>query len=111
VLYDLDVTDYRSWAQGLRDCGYAEDANYPAKLITIIEQYELYALNGGKRLDGTIAVEVAEQDNESSSSDRWHHRKRRNRSEQPAVQQDSEPQPSSYTSLRQGNVISSADNE
>ena len=111
VLYDLDVTDYRSWAQGLRDCGYAEDANYPAKLITIIEQYELYALNGGKRLDGTIVVEVAEQDNESSSSDRWHHRKRRNRSEQRETQEVTQQQQPAFSPMSQGRVGSSADND
>ena len=111
VLYDLDVTDYRSWAQGLRDCGYAEDANYPAKLITIIEQYELYALNGGKRLDGTIVVEVAEQDNENSSSDRWHHRKRRNRSEQRETQEVTQQQQPAFTPMSQGRVGSSADND
>ena len=111
VLYDIDVTDYRSWAQGLRDCGYAEDANYPAKLITIIEQYELYALNGGKRLDGTIAVEVAEQANESSSSDRWHHRKRRNRSEQRETQEVTQQQQPAFTPMSQGRVGSSADND
>jgi len=110
VLYDLDVTDYRSWAQGLRDCGYAEDANYPAKLITIIEQYELYALNGGKRLDGTIVVEVAEQNNESSS-DRWHHRKRRNRSEQRETQEVTQQQQPAFTPMSQGRVGSSADND
>ncbi len=113
VLYDLDVTDYRSWAQGLRDCGYAEDANYPAKLITIIEQYELYALNGGKRLDSTLAEQVIEQEEAQSSSNRWHHRKRRDRSrEANTVQQEQRPeQPSTYTPMRQGLVGSSADND
>lgn len=43
-LYELEVTDYQGWAQGLRDCGYAEDPAYPQKLVNIIEQYELYAL-------------------------------------------------------------------
>ncbi len=43
-LYDLDVSDYQGWAQGLRDCGYAEDPAYPQKLVRIIEQYELNLL-------------------------------------------------------------------
>lgn len=43
-LYDLDITDYRGWAHGLRDCGYAEDPAYPQKLINIIEQYRLNEL-------------------------------------------------------------------
>ncbi|MBQ1584977.1 MAG: glucosaminidase domain-containing protein [Muribaculaceae bacterium] len=115
VLYQFEVTDYRSWAQGLRDCGYAEDANYPAKLIRIIEQYELYAINGGKRLDGSkpIVEQVESSDNEEEqSSGRWYHRKRRDRSQQPIVQQEtSQEHQQSYTPLRQGNVLSSADND
>lgn len=113
ILYQFDVTDYRSWAQGLRDCGYAEDVNYPAKLINIIEQYELYALNGGKRLDGTLVVDVVEEDvaEETTSNDRWHHRKRRSHSAQPVVQEPSQEQPQSFTPLRQGRVLSSADND
>lgn len=47
-LYDLDVTDYKAWATGLRECGYAEDTAYPQKLIAIIEQYELYNYDTGQ---------------------------------------------------------------
>lgn len=43
-LYELEVTDYRAWANGLRECGYAEDPAYPQKLIALIEQYGLHAL-------------------------------------------------------------------
>ena len=114
VLYELDVTDYRSWAQGLRDCGYAEDVNYPAKLIRIIEQYELYALDGGMRLDGkaTATVEVIEEET-TTDSGRWHHRKRRNRdTAQAQVQQEqSQENQQPFTPLRQGYVGSSADND
>ena len=113
ILYQFDVTDYRSWAQGLRDCGYAEDVNYPTKLINIIEQYELYALNGGHRMDGTKPVRQIETDNDEQTSDRWHHRKRRDRSKsQPEVTQKAkQEQPQTYTPLRQGQVGSSADND
>ena len=114
ILYQFDVTDYRSWAQGLRDCGYAEDVNYPTKLINIIEQYELYALNGGHRLDGTKPVQQMETDNdEQTSSERWHHRKRRNRTQEDSAQQPPAEQEhqQSFTPLRQGHVGSSADND
>ncbi len=112
VLYELDVTDYRSWAQGLRDCGYAEDKDYPDKLITIIEQYELYALDGGVRLDGSKPTEQVEAEDQEQPSSRWHHRKRRNRTEQPTVQQEpAQDYPQTYTPLRQGRVLSSADND
>ena len=111
VLYQLDVTDYRSWAQGLRDCGYAEDEAYPAKLINIIEQYELYAINGGKRLDGKEVVVQVEEGIEEVVSDRWHHRKRHNRKAEQHTVQEQSPAPRPYTPMRQGGVASSADND
>ncbi len=42
-LYELDITDYKAWAHGLRKCGYATDPNYADRLIGLIETYELYA--------------------------------------------------------------------
>ena len=115
ILYQFDVTDYRSWAQGLRDCGYAEDVNYPDKLIRIIEQYELYAINGGKRMDGSMPVQASiDNDDTAPSKDRWHHRKRRNQASEPVAQQQTssqeEPQ-QTYTPLRQGMVPASSDND
>ena len=115
ILYQFDVYDYRSWAQGLRDCGYAEDVNYPDKLIRIIEQYELYAINGGKRMDGSMPVQASiDNDDTAPSKDRWHHRKRRNQASEPVVQQQTssqkEPQ-QTFTPLRQGLVPASSDND
>lgn len=37
--------DYRAWARGLRECGYATDGNYDKKLIAIIDKYELHRLD------------------------------------------------------------------
>ena len=108
VLYELEVTDYRSWAQGLRDCGYAEDVNYPSKLINIIEKYELYALNGGKRLDGRPTEQV-EEGSENTGSSRWYHRKRRHKQEQPT--EPSTEHQETFTPLQQGRVAASADND
>lgn len=41
-LFDLKITDYRGWARGLKKAGYATDPSYANRLITIIEDYELY---------------------------------------------------------------------
>ena len=41
-LFDYKVTDYKSWAHGLKKAGYATDPAYPKKLINLIETYELY---------------------------------------------------------------------
>lgn len=46
-LFELDIYDYKGWAQGLRKAGYATDPNYPSKLIKIIEDHELYLLDIG----------------------------------------------------------------
>lgn len=40
-LFKLDKDDYEAWAHGLKAAGYATDPKYPAKLIGIIERYEL----------------------------------------------------------------------
>lgn len=37
--------DYKKWAFGLKEAGYATDKNYPNKLIKIIEDYNLYSLD------------------------------------------------------------------
>ena len=40
-LFDLERTDYKGWAYGLKRAGYATDPKYPAKLIKYIEDYNL----------------------------------------------------------------------
>lgn len=40
-LFNYDVTDYKSWARGLKKAGYATDRRYPNKLISLIERYDL----------------------------------------------------------------------
>jgi LysM repeat protein len=41
-LFDYDITDYKSWAYGLKKAGYATDKKYPKRLIKIIEDLQLY---------------------------------------------------------------------
>ena len=41
-LFELDPTDYRAWAKGLKKAGYATSSTYSKKLINLIEDYELY---------------------------------------------------------------------
>jgi flagellum-specific peptidoglycan hydrolase FlgJ len=41
-LFNLGKTDYKTWAEGLKEAGYATDPQYPTKLITLIEKYQLY---------------------------------------------------------------------
>ena len=41
-LFRLDPQDYKKWAYGLKQAGYATNPNYPKLLIDLIENYELY---------------------------------------------------------------------
>lgn len=45
-LFELAITDYKGWAEGLLDAGYATNPKYPQLLISLIERYELYKYDG-----------------------------------------------------------------
>ncbi len=47
-LFKLEIKDYKGWARGLQECGYATDKAYANKLIKIIEDYELYKYDNQK---------------------------------------------------------------
>jgi LysM repeat protein len=51
-LFDLDPTDYKAWARGLKRAGYATDPDYANKLINLIEDFGL------DRYDRGVEVEV-----------------------------------------------------
>ena len=40
-LFDLELTDYKGWAYGLKKAGYATDKKYAEKLIQYVEKYDL----------------------------------------------------------------------
>ena len=40
-LFDLDITDYKGWAKGLKKAGYATLPTYATVLINLIETYDL----------------------------------------------------------------------
>lgn len=50
-LFDLRKDDYKGWAKGLRKAGYAEDPQYPTKLINIIERYGLHKYDSYRKSD------------------------------------------------------------
>lgn len=41
-LFELDKTDYKGWAKGLKQAGYATDPNYAKRLIALIEDNNLH---------------------------------------------------------------------
>ena len=64
-LFAYASDDYRSWARGLKACGYATAPDYAERLVKIIESMKLYLLdkeNGNKIYSAAkTAVENAEQ--------------------------------------------------
>lgn len=48
-LFDLDPTDYKGWAHGLKKAGYATNPRYAYNLINIIEQYDLHRFDNSKK--------------------------------------------------------------
>lgn len=79
-LFDLDVTDYKGWAKGLKKAGYATNPNYAELLIDLIEKHELYRLDldagssGGK---GSLEVKPASNPPMSETNDSGFTGKRR----------------------------------
>lgn len=54
-LFDLDPSDYKAWARGLKKAGYATAPNYHNILIKIIEDYQLYRLDHKMDLNEMVA--------------------------------------------------------
>ena len=42
VLFELKRTDYKGWAKGLKETGYATDPKYTGRILELIENYKLY---------------------------------------------------------------------
>lgn len=60
-LFELEITDYKGWARGLKQCGYAEDKQYAQKLIRVVEDNDLAFYT----IDAERAVAAYEADNGS----------------------------------------------
>lgn len=48
-LFELNITDYKSWARGLKKAGYATNSQYDKLLIKIIEENRLFVYDSKKK--------------------------------------------------------------
>lgn len=65
ALFDLEITDYKGWARGLKKAGYATNPKYAQLLIDRIELYDLTKYDKialGKMKDDNQVPEIAEED-------------------------------------------------
>lgn len=66
-LFKLDITDYKGWARGLKKAGYATDPSYANRLISLIEDYELYKYDSETKKSGSwITVRGAKSPSHSA---------------------------------------------
>jgi len=65
-LFELDQTDYKSWAKGLKKAGYATNPKYPKKLIELIELYDLDQYNTATKQ--SLIVQATPADRQKSKS-------------------------------------------
>lgn len=68
-LFQLELTDYKGWAKGLKDAGYATNPKYPELLIAIIDELKLYELDaiGSQNNLNAPALLVSNQKNSSQA--------------------------------------------
>ncbi len=72
-LFNLSITDYKGWARGLQQSGYATDRAYANKLIKLIEDYELYRFDDAKYRRGVTRKEREAIRSAESSRALWTH--------------------------------------
>jgi len=65
-LFEYQVTDYESWAHGLKKAGYATDPQYASKLIKLIEDYDLGRYDKVKDASEVASSDSGEKDEELS---------------------------------------------
>lgn len=60
-LFELPMSDYRSWARGLKEAGYAGNPRYADTLIAIIQKYDLAKYDAPAKPVSGKPAEVGEQ--------------------------------------------------
>jgi len=71
-LFQIPITDYKGWANGLKASGYASDPLYAKRLIKIIEDYQLYYLDTIKSVPTDL---IASIDNYFDKQEAKNHKK------------------------------------
>lgn len=65
-LFNYDVTDYKSWAKGLKKAGYATNPKYADLLIELIEDLELYQYDTYQNVTPGVELLVENKGQEST---------------------------------------------
>jgi LysM repeat protein len=68
-LFKLDIADYKGWAQGLKDAGYATNPKYATLIIDLIEKYKLYEYDQ-QALNPVTVVKKDDKTNNNNSNNK-----------------------------------------
>lgn len=63
-LFQLEKTDFRGWAEGLKKCGYATDKAYAVKLIELIEEHGLWIFDYAVSTQAFAVIDTPEMPTE-----------------------------------------------
>ena len=58
-LFEIKNRNYKAWAKGLKKAGYATDPNYPDKLISLIERFDLTRFDNKKKKASKVKNSIA----------------------------------------------------
>jgi LysM repeat protein len=64
-LFKLKMTDYKAWAKGLKEAGYATSSTYPQRLIDIIEKLKLHEFDLNEMQENTDKSEIVKKEVEN----------------------------------------------
>lgn len=57
-LFEFKMKDYKKWAKGLKEAGYATNPKYPSLLISLVERYELWRFDSMSEKDFPDEIET-----------------------------------------------------
>jgi flagellum-specific peptidoglycan hydrolase FlgJ len=66
-LFTLEKDNFKAWAKGLKDAGYATDPKYPDKLTSLIERYQLHRFDA-EVLGKSVLADEKSKNNSSTNS-------------------------------------------
>ncbi len=113
-LFDLDPTDYKGWAHGLKKAGYATDPAYPKKLIRLIEEYDLHQYDtkpASWAFAGKVGDRKAAKAEEKMSREEMKAAKKAERAMKRAMRIQKDTRPQSPNSIEQAKPLSGEQRE
>ncbi|MFI5220107.1 MAG: glucosaminidase domain-containing protein [Bacteroidia bacterium] len=67
-LFELKTTDYKGWARGLKEAGYATNPQYASKLIKLIEDFNLHYFDTGENYRPSLSANAGNKTPVSNSN-------------------------------------------